>query len=330
MTDKPTLLLAGPMSAPRVDWMTEVLQTDWNILTWTEDKPFEEFAAHVARADAIVGGRVEGSWPALLKLKLYQLPFTGFHWIAPCDVPPGCLVCNTYGREIAIAEYVLGAMLEREIGTVAADRKFRAHGWDGGPSRSEASHGELYGKTMGIVGYGHIGVEVVRRAHAFGMHCIAVTRTMRPVPEPLEWLEGMDGLDRLLSESDYVLMALPLADDTHGLINATRLAGMKSDAVIVNVGRGLVIDEGALYSALVERRIGGAIIDVWYDYPSDEVENPAPSRYPFQELDNIVMTPHCSSHSEAARVRRWDSVAANVDRLARGEPLRNVCFEGIG
>jgi phosphoglycerate dehydrogenase-like enzyme len=140
----------------------------------------------------------------------------------------------------------------------------------------------------------------------------------------------MQALDRLLNESDYVLLALPLADDTHGLIDAKRFARMKPDGVIINVGRGLVIDEGALYAALDERRIGGAIIDVWYNYPSDEVENPAPSRYPFQELDNIIMTPHSSSHSEAARLRRWTSIAANVDRLARGEALRNVCFEGTG
>ncbi|MBT3369573.1 MAG: phosphoglycerate dehydrogenase [Rhodospirillaceae bacterium] len=330
MTDKPILFLAGRMAAPRKDWMAAALQTEWNILTWAEDEPFEDFAAQVPRADAIVGGRIHGLWPAVPKLRLYQLPFTGFHWIEPSDVPFGCTVCNTYEHEIAISEYVLGAMLEREIGTVAADRKFRGHGWDGGPSRSKATHGELFGKTIGIVGYGHIGAEVARRANAFGMRCIAVTRTSRPAPEPLEWLGAMQALDRLLNESDYVLLALPLADDTHGLIDAKRFARMKPDGVIINVGRGLVIDEGALYAALDERRIGGAIIDVWYNYPSDEVENPAPSRYPFQELDNIIMTPHSSSHSEAARLRRWTSIAANVDRLARGEALRNVCFEGTG
>ncbi len=171
---------------------------------------------------------------------------------------------------------------------------------------------------------------MARRAHAFGMQCIAVTRTARPAPEPLEWLGVMDDLDRLLAASDYVLLALPLADDTHGLIDDARFAGMKPDAVIINVGRGLVIDEGALYRALAERRIGGAVIDVWYDYPDGDAPNQMPSRYPFQDLDNIIMTPHCSSHSEAARLRRWTSIAANVDRLARGEVLRNICFEGTG
>ena len=310
--------------------MAETLTTDWTIRTWNEDEPFADFAKLVAAADAIVAGRIPGEWPPVPNLRLYQLPFTGHHWIGPRDVPRGCLVCNTFEHEIAIAEYVLGAMLEREIGIGAADRRFRSRGWADGGVTGGADHGELYGKTIGIVGYGHIGVEVARRAEAFGMRCVAVTRTSRPTPAPLEWLGRMDDLERLLGESDYVLIAVPLAKETRGLIDAARLAQMKPDGTIINVGRGLVIDEGALYGALAERRIGGAIIDVWYDYLSDDKPDRSPSRFPFQELDNIIMTPHFSAQSKAMRLRRWASVAANVDRLARGETLRNICFEGTG
>ena len=328
MTKFPTLLLAGGLSAPRAQWMADNLTTDWTLKTWHEDEPFEAFAEQVARADALIAGRIPGPWPAIPNLKLYQLPFTGYDWISAGDVPVGCTVCNTYEHEIPIAEYVMGAMLEREIGIMAADARFRAKGWDGKIVGSGTGHGELHGKTIGIVGYGHIGVEVARRADAFGMRTIAVTRTPREAPAPLDWLGTMDGLDRLLGESDYVLIALPLADETQGLIDGARLAHMKPTATIINVGRGHVIKQADLYAALSEHRIGGAIIDVWYNYPKPGGPDTPPSKYPFQDLDNIIMTPHFSAYTDAMRTRRWTSIAANVDRLARGEDLENVCFRG--
>jgi phosphoglycerate dehydrogenase-like enzyme len=146
----------------------------------------------------------------------------------------------------------------------------------------------------------------------------------------LAWLETLDALERLLGESDYVLISLPLADNTRGLIDAAQLAQMKPDGVIINVGRGRIIDEGALYAALAENRIGGAIIDVWYDYPGPDGVDRPPSQYPFQKLDNLIMTPHFSARSAAMRNRRWAFVAANLDRFARGEVPQNICFKGTG
>ena len=113
------------------------------------------------------------------------------------------------------------------------------------------------------------------------------------------------------------------------MINARSFEIMKPDAVIANVGRGEVIDEAALYNALASRRIRGGIIDVWYVYPSDDDPNPWPSRFPFQKLDNIIMSPHNSAWTAEMSDRRWVFVADNLDRLARGEPLRNICFEGV-
>lgn len=325
-----TLFLAGRMSAPRAAFLEDNLTTDWRISSWSEDEPFERFIELAPQADALVGGRIRGDWPAAPKLKLYQIPFTGHDWIGPEQVPAGCQVCNTYEHEIAIAEYVFGAMLEWEIGITKSDRRFRSHGWDGRTPGIGPSHGELYGKTIGIVGYGHIGREVARRAQAFGMRCCAVTRTVPSTEEPLDWIDGIDALDRLLGESDYALIALPLSEKTRGLIDATRLARMKSDAVVINVGRGPILEEEALYSALSERLIGGAIIDVWYAYPTEVEPDRKPSRFPFQDLENIIMTPHNSARSAAMRERRWEFVARNLDRLARGEPLENVCFVGTG
>ncbi len=322
-----TLLLAGRSSASRENLLKQLLNTEWNILTWSEDEAVEKFTDYAARAEVIVAGRIAIEWPEMPKLRLRQVPSTGLNWISPAETPAGCVVCNAYGHEIAISEYVLAAMLESAIGLVAIDRRFRSHGWKDRKPGIGPNHCELFEKTVGIVGYGHIGRQVAARAQAFGMEVIAASRTVRPAPE-LAWFGTMDELDRLLTASDFVVVTLPLSEETEGLFDADRFACMKPEAVIINVGRGLVIDEAALYAALVEKRIGGAAIDVWFQYPTDGDPDCLPSRFPFQQLDNVIMTPHGSASTDAMRERRWKFVAENLNRLARGEPLENVCFEG--
>jgi len=190
-------------------------------------------------------------------------------------------------------------------------------------------HRELRGRTVGIVGYGHIGREVARRCKAFGMTVMAVSRTVRDEPELVDWYGTVADMDRLLAESDFVIVCAPLDDSTRGMIGTAQFARMKADAVICNVGRGEVIDEAALYAALADNRIRGGILDVWYVYPSKADPNPWPSRFPFQKLDNVILSPHNSAWTEEMSTRRWTFVASQLDRFARGETLRNVCFEGM-
>jgi phosphoglycerate dehydrogenase-like enzyme len=137
----------------------------------------------------------------------------------------------------------------------------------------------------------------------------------------------MAALAEAAAEADFLLVTLPLDAQTRGVIDARVLGAMKPTGVILNVGRGPTIDEEALYLALRDRRIGGAIIDTWYDYPPQAgaaTAVHAPSRFPFRELDNILMSPHASAWTEALAARRCAVIADNLDRLARGEPLRNV------
>ncbi len=325
----PTVLLAGRMCTSRQALLRELLNTEWNILAWDEDQDFQGFVELAPKADAMVAGIIDGPWPAVPNLKLRQVPSTGINWLKPEHMPAGCQVCNAFGHEISIAEYIIAGMLEHAIGLRAMDAGFRANGWVGRRSGLVPSHEELYRKTVGIVGYGHIGREVATRAKAFGMNVIAASRTVFDAPE-LSWFGTMDELDRLLAEADYVVVTLPLAPDTEGLFDAELFGRMRPDAAIVNVGRGLVMDERALFEALRDKRIGGAVIDVWFEYPHDGDPDCRPSKFPFEDLDNILMTPHGSGSTDAMRRRRWAQVAANLDRFARGEPLENVCFEGTG
>jgi phosphoglycerate dehydrogenase-like enzyme len=134
----------------------------------------------------------------------------------------------------------------------------------------------------------------------------------------------MDRLDSLLEQSDFVVVTLPLVAATAGLLDAPAFARMKRSAVLINVSRGAVVEERALFDALESGRIAGAVIDVWYRYPPQERPEGHPYSLPFHTLPNILMTPHASAWTDGLLPRRNRAIAENLNRLARGLPLLNV------
>lgn len=328
MSEKPTVLLAGKNSIRRADFLATTTETDWRILTCDANEEPERFPQVLAEADVIIGGsRIEV--PATNRLKLYQIPFTGYDWITPADLPKGVVFCNTYEHETTIAEHVMLGMLEFQIGLMRDTHPMmKAKSYNGRSISAGPMHRELRDHTVGIVGYGHIGREIARRSKAFGMRVMAVSRTVRREPDLVDWYGTVAEMDTLLAESDFVVVCAPLDDTTRGMIGSEQFAKMKPDAVIANVGRGEVIDEAALYAALAGNRIRGGIIDVWYTYPSKTDPNPWPSRFPFQKLENVILSPHNSAWTQEMSTRRWTFVARQLDRFARGEELLNVCFGG--
>ncbi len=127
----------------------------------------------------------------------------------------------------------------------------------------------------------------------------------------------------VLAEGDFVVLALPLSAETTGLIGAIELATMKPSAFLINVARGDVVDEAALYAALRDRTIAGAAIDVWYRYPG--LDNATlPANLPFHELTNVIMTPHIAGATEPTFFYRWSLINDNLRRIRDGEPLANV------
>lgn len=326
----PTALIQGRIATDHTDRLRGLLSDDWQILEWDpRHNAVEEFAPMATQADVVIGGKIPlESWPDTPNLKLFQIPWTGYDFFTPNDIPAGVPVCNTFEHETSISEYVLLGMLEWQIGLRRMDKGFREHGWGGrGPGESVV-HGEVLGRTVGIVGYGHIGAEVAKRAKAFDMRIIGVRRSQQPTPENLDWLGGPDRLDELMAESDFVVVACDLNDETRGMINAERLAKMKPDGVIINVSRGAVIEEKALYDVLAEKRIGGAVIDVWYNYMKPDEAEPKPTNYPFEELDNLIASAHECGWTLEQVARRWAFVVSNLERAVRGEELNNVVFTG--
>lgn len=316
------LLIKSSDNDGRLSLIPEFVDTNW-VIEIADPGDRGCFADRLADADAMVSMTWAKDMPPAPKLRLLQLPGAGTDEIVFNSVPAHAAVCNVFEHEIGIAEYVLSAMLQWTIGIPRMDAALRRGQWQGS-HMSGPRHGELHGQTLGIVGYGHIGRQVASRARAFGMNVLACGRAARSGDALVERVTSMDNLNELLDASDFVLLALPLDSSTTGLIGERELNRMKSSAVIVNVARGALIDEAALFTACKEHRIGGAIIDTWYRYPAQGSDQGEPSRMPFRDLENVIMTPHASAWTEGLRPRRCRMIAQNLDRLARGDPLLNV------
>ena len=147
---------------------------------------------------------------------------------------------------------------------------------------------------------------------------------MRAKPASVEHVFSWTELDRMLGECDIVVLSCALTSETMGLIDSRRLAAMKPSAFLINLARGPIAEEQALYRALRDGVIGGAALDTWWRYPSADDPAPRPSRHPLHELPNVIMTPHCSPRTDGIIERRSRDVARNIDRFVRGGPLENI------
>lgn len=305
------------------DTLLAKVRTPWSVERFLESDAKEELARALAGADVLISLVWNASFPRAPQLKLIQSPGTGVDFIDFAAVPEGVRVCNCYGHAEGTAEYVmLALLLWCHVNFLPGARSFREErSWRYSGRVNGPINDELYGKTVGVLGLGAIGRAVAERAKGFGTRVIGCNRTRREVPH-VDRLYGLDEIDAFLAECDFVIVAAALAPETEGLVDAGRFAAMKPSAVLVNVGRGPIVDEDALYAALKDKRIRGATLDVWYAYPSKDSLTIAPSKHPFHELDNVWMTPHTAAWTTGMVDRRWSEIADNLDRLARGEPLR--------
>ncbi|MGH6942917.1 MAG: 2-hydroxyacid dehydrogenase [Geminicoccaceae bacterium] len=316
------VVLSGPVPCQGGDILRRHFGARARVLEFPHDGA-PPASADLEDAKILVSAAFDREFPPLPELRLLQVPAAGVDRIDFDALPAGCAVCNAFEHEIGIGEYVLAAMLHWTVDLACRSARFKAGSWADSLHFSAPFRPELAGRTLGLVGYGHIGQAVARRARGFDVRILAVTRTPRALEPAPDRLEGMDGLDDLLRASDFVVVACPLGEETRGLIGRERLALMRPDAVLINVARGPVVDEDALYEALRQRRIAGAVLDVWYRYARPGAPGLRPSRHPFHELDNVVMTPHCSGWTEGLIPRRFAVVADNIERLLDGRTLRN-------
>src|SRR6266478_1228802 len=184
----------------------------------------------------------------------------------------------------------------------------------------------ISGQTVGIVGYGDIGRAVASRVRTMGMNVLAVKRHAPTQNNPDPFAERIYSPDQrlaMLPQCDYLVVAAPLNAETAGLINEAEFAAMKPTAVIINVGRGPVINERAMIDTLAEHKIKGAALDV-FD------EEPLPAGHPFYKLENVLLSPHCADHTPDWLDNAMRFFLAQFEKFRHGEPLLNVVDKKLG
>lgn len=220
------------------------------------------------------------------------------------------------------AEMAVALLLAAAKRIVPYDHHFRRGYWSA-PEPGVPGSVMLTGKTAVILGCGRIGRRVAEACRGLGMAVTGVRRHPDPGAEAQE--ASISALPDLLPHAGALIVCLPLTHETEGLIGARELALLPTDAVLVNVARGVIVDEAALYHVLKERRIYAAGLDVWYRYPTPDQRKEhlpcPPSGFPFRELDNVVMSPHRAGWSEEKEPARIAELASMLNAAVRGDPM---------
>lgn len=225
----------------------------------------------------------------------------------------GVLVANVPGaNSLTVAEHAIWSALAllRKYPLVNRD----LHGADWETARAHANSGfELSGRNIGIVGMGNVGREVNRIAsQGFGMNVFTTTRSPQIAPDNVITME----LDALLEQSDVIVLCCPLNDKTRGMIGRSQLARIKTEAVLINVSRGPVVDQNALVEFLASDRIRGAALDV-FD------EHPLPHDHPLMKVGNVILTPHMAGITTGSMLRMGEGVVDEITRIAAGKLPQN-------
>lgn len=280
------------------------------------------------RAEALVGAAPEARvvlaapnarplleelWPHLRSLEWVHALSAGLEGLLfPALVESPVLLTNSAGVFArSLAEFSLAGMLWFAKDLARMKRQQAAGEW------TCFDVEELHGRTLAVAGFGGIGRATAERARAFGMRIHALRRSA-PAPDPLvdQWFTETE-LDMMVAGADYLLISAPLTPATRCLIDARRLELLPPHAVLINVGRGPVVEEAALVEALRAGRIRGAVLDVF------DTE-PLPEGHPYWSLDNVLLSPHTADHTATWLHEAMEFFVENFERWAEGEPLRNV------
>ena len=239
----------------------------------------------------------------------------------------GVVVARANPGDITIAEFVFMQMIAVSRRVMPMHTRLVMFGdWSEEiKSRRGAGSlgGELYGSTLGLVGYGSIAKQIHPRASAFGMDVGLLSRRPERYEDAgLDFIDHWDDIDAFLGKCDYVVLALPLTDGTRNLIDADRLDAMKDGSYLVNISRGGLIDEHALHDALASGKLAGAALDA-FEIELTGIRDGYPTRRPLHHF-NVVLTPHYASGSVEGRYRSLRTVGENLQRMLDDEPIHNV------
>ncbi|MBC8505428.1 MAG: hydroxyacid dehydrogenase [Anaerolineales bacterium] len=238
-----------------------------------------------------------------------------------CEFPK-LKVHNIHHNAAPTAEMALTLLLAVAKQLIPQDQALRANDWRPRYQRNQTMF--LRDKNALILGYGAIGQELGQMLNAFGVKVLAIRRSQK-VSDDRILVHPPEALPELLPKTEILMITLPLTDDTEGMISERELGLLPRGAILVNVGRGPVVDQDALYHALKAGKLLGTGLDVWYNYPADEDSrtNTPPADHPFHELDNVVMSPHRAGGVAESEHLRMAHLADLLNAVARGESIPN-------
>lgn len=256
-------------------------------------------------------------------IKLIQVPWTGmdtfdFNAMQGVDVP----VCNSHSNADAVAEFCVAMVMDLLKRVSYHDRKMRNGNWNRDKMPLDLTSGMISEQTVCILGYGNIGRRIGNLLSAFGAQILAVTEHEKI------YLNGEIGYSSLnmmkaVAEATMVINTLPLTDTTRGLIDSNFISQMRGGSYLINISRAVIVDENAVYEALVSGRLAGFASDVWWNAPKRGQSQSWPSaHYKFEEFDQVVLSPHRAGFVENA-FPHLDDVIVNLTHFIKGEPLIN-------
>ena len=294
----------------------------------------QQAAREIVDADGFFGKLTPDLLAPATQLSWVQSPTASLeHYLFPELVEHSCTLTNMRGLFYdVIADHVFGyiLMFSRRLHVYLRQQiesrwqpvggEDSRQGFDLGPgevSSMDRAHIHISDSVLGIIGLGSIGAEIARRGKSFGMRVVGID------PNPLDSIDGLDDgrgvdqLDWLLAESDFVVIAAPHTPETEGMFQAEQFAIMKNSAYLVNIGRGVIVRLDDLVEALQSEQIAGAALDVF------ETE-PLPHDHPLWSMTNVILTPHVAACSVRVPERHLETLLDNVRRFSNGQPLRNV------
>lgn len=311
-----------PREADDIAWQVLLDNLDPNITIHTGSKVPQPADYHVLVSGHPTPEQLEAS-PALhtLLIPWAGLPEKTAEMMANY---PHIRVHNLHHNAYTTAETALMLLLAAAKRIIPIERRFRENDWR--PRYGPNPAISLHGKTVLILGYGSIGQHVGQVCAAMGMRVLGTRHSLTsPIQVGPAEVHPAKALHQLLPQAQVLFITLPLTAETRGLIGADELALLLPQSIVVNVGRGPVVDQHALYHALRDGNLHSAGVDVWYNYPPDEASraNTPPAEVPFHKLENVVMSPHRGGGSADIETVRMGYLADLLNTTARGNPMPN-------
>ncbi|MFX0055763.1 MAG: 2-hydroxyacid dehydrogenase [Candidatus Hermodarchaeota archaeon] len=307
---------------------------DKAVVVQSERTP-ESMLEHGRDADIVVAGRVSGDFiREAPNLKMIQALGAGIDKIDRQAVLDrgDIIVCNNHRNASEVAEYAIMLLFAAAKNIILSDRELRKGDWVfgfGGPNPNV----EIRNKTCLIMGLGNIGAEIAKRLNSFDLTLKAVTRSGKsPNAALVDSITSIDKMKPYVQDADFIILSLPLTHESRGLIDSEVISWMNPSAILVNISRGEIVEEPALFQALKEKRIMAAGLDVWWNYPhfgKPGIEMPS-LKFPFHELDNIVMSPHRAAYSLGTQLAHLEFIRENVLRFVNGERPLNIVDMNLG